>query len=83
MHSIVLQDTLTLLEVVEGVTLQGGLVGATRMKTYALYQHTLTCMTYYACIFSPERNVINIIFPVAISGDRPKAELKFAVTLTK
>ena len=32
MHSIVLQDTLTLLEVVDGVTSRGGLVGATRIN---------------------------------------------------
>ena len=33
-------------------------------------------------VFSPDLNVINIIFPVAISDDRPNAGLKLAMTLT-
>ena len=36
----------------------------------------------YIIVFSPELNVMNIIFPVAISEDRPNAGVKLAMTLT-
>ena len=55
MHSIVLQDTLTLLEVVEGVTSRKDLVGATRMNDM---RHALAA---YINICTPDLNIIVMI----------------------
>ena len=74
MHSIVLQDTLTLLEVVEESHHQG--IQWELLKKDGLFMHI------YARLYSPELNVINVALSVAISKDRPNAGLKLAVTLT-
>ena len=75
MHSIVLQDTLIFLEVVEGVTSRGGEVGAVELPSVT--------RVYFNHFYSPELNVVNITLPVAISAPgRPNAGSKLAVTLT-
>ena len=72
MQSIVLQDTLTLLEVVEVVTTCGGSVGAVMLWIIA------AIVIYY----SPELNVKKVIFSSAMGVKRPNTFPKLAVTLT-
>ena len=72
MHSIVLQDALTCLEVVEDITARGAPMGATRSKRY---NHT-AMNTLYVRVLS----VVNSMLADAV-GERPNA-LNLAVTLT-